>query len=89
MKKLLYIVIVFVLFAVADAQAQKPSTREVTTETSVSKGSLIRIVGANRRLNIKSCQVRWMLLRLRAMEKRKHFNPLPSSVRPIWLMQML
>src|SRR5689334_2986306 len=54
MKKLFYIAIVFVLFAVADAQAQKPQTREVTTESAVTKGSLVRIVGANRRLNIKS-----------------------------------
>lgn len=54
MKKILYIVIVFVLFAVADVQAQKPQTREVTTEAAVAKGSSIRIVGANRRLNIKS-----------------------------------
>lgn len=54
MKKLLYVVIVFVLFAVADVQAQKPQTREVTTEAAVAKGSSVRIVGANRRLNIKS-----------------------------------
>lgn len=54
MKKLLYIVIVFALFAVADVQAQKPQTREVTTEAAIAKGSSVRIVGANRRLNIKS-----------------------------------
>ena len=53
MKKILYIASVLTVFTMAGF-AQKPATREIATETDVAKGSLVRIVGANRKLNIKS-----------------------------------
>jgi hypothetical protein len=81
MKKLLYIVVVFVVFAVTDVQAQKPLTREVTTEASVSKGSLIRIVGANRRLNIKS----WDQPKVKVSVQVAYDSSIKSSSNEEWL----
>jgi hypothetical protein len=54
MKKFLYILAVLFVTTSQGLWAQKPQTREISTEAAVSKGSLVRIVGASRRLNIKS-----------------------------------
>jgi hypothetical protein len=54
MKKVLYITSVLTVMAISGLQAQKPVVREVSSEANVAKGSLVRIVGANRKLNIKS-----------------------------------
>lgn len=54
MKKVLYIFSVLTVIASSGLLAQKPATREVSSETNVVKGSLVRIIGANRKLNIKS-----------------------------------
>lgn len=81
MKKILYIVVVFVVLAVADVQAQKPLTREVTTEASVSKGSLVRIVGANRRLNIKS----WDQAKVKISVQVAYDSSMKSNSNEEWL----
>lgn len=54
MKKVLYIISVLTVMAFSGLQAQKPAVREVSSEANVAKGSLVRIVGANRKLSIKS-----------------------------------
>ncbi len=81
MKKLFFIIAVFVVFVVADAQAQKPLTREVTTETNVSKGSLVRIVGANRRLNIKS----WDQAKIKVSVQVAYDSSIKSNTNEEWL----
>lgn len=54
MKKLLYLSFILTVFIGTRTQAQKAPTREVSSEANLAKGSLVRIVGANRKLNIKS-----------------------------------
>ena len=81
MKKLFFIVAVLVVFVAPGARAQKPSTREVTTETSVSKGSLVRIVGANRRLNIKS----WDQARVKVSVQVAFDSSMQSNSNEEWL----
>ena len=54
MKKILYLVLIVTASAASGVLAQKPATREVSSEANVSKGSTVRILGANRKLSIKS-----------------------------------
>lgn len=54
MKKILYLVLIVTASAASGVLAQKPATREVSSEAAVTKGSTVRIVGANRKLSIKS-----------------------------------
>ncbi len=54
MKKTVITSLLFALVVVTTAQEQPLAKREVTSEATVSKGSLVRIAGANRKLTIKS-----------------------------------
>lgn len=56
MKKFSYIsfIVTSCLLTITGVQAQKPGTREFSSEASVTKGSVVRIMGSNRKMNIKS-----------------------------------
>lgn len=54
MKKALYLLSLVTVIAISPLGAQKPQVRDVSSEVNVAKGSLVRILGANRKLVIKS-----------------------------------
>jgi hypothetical protein len=84
MKKILYITAVLTVIAFSGMQAQKPVTREVSNETNVAKGSLVRIVGANRKLNIKS----WDQSKVKIVAQVVHDSSVRKMTNDEWLEQL-
>lgn len=84
MKKILYIASVLTVIAFSGTQAQKPVSREVSNETNVAKGSLVRIVGANRKLNIKS----WDQAKVKVVAQFVHDSSARKMTNDEWLEEL-
>jgi hypothetical protein len=80
MKKILYITSVLTVMAISGLQAQKPAVREVSSEANVAKGSLVRIVGANRKLSIKS----WDQAKVKVTVQLAHDSAMNSNSNEEW-----